>query len=624
MQKSLWNDMKALLDEFVKYMHDEDLDALAANCLNQGYKRPTGGTGTAIANVGDRIMCRLMSRALFFMNGWGRQSTKGANTDPKNAQLKEHIRCAIVNIFMYILNESPCKSAMGVYYAWYTMKEMEPELGGGLITTGKCEQAQFQNIKSEEFDMEQMIKNWLQTNKTLTEKFKGPEVQRICTKGIHELGGATPSKQGANAQIEMTDAEKSVIEKLGKGMKILVEGVKKAVEKCEREDGKCMESIQPVSRSTRGNADSKARVGNSVDSGTPALSGNVGGKEPAKPATTITEPATPQAPAANSKDKDQVAGSSADTNTQKPAAAAGSQGTGQATPSSSTPQASGPGSPVGRVDESATDNEPPKAAPPPSPSPSVPPSAPAQDNTGGKGGPDQSTEQTPGNTATTQGVSPKPSTETSGKEDRTSTNSNGPHDDDKPVNVIAIGATRQIEVVTGSTSSYQTPTTEDIEQLERRYKDYNSPVPEPGTEKYKNNDPPAGDAVAAGSGNDDPPPLNPPKPKPNPNPDRSGSSGSFSDADLAAGVSGGETKAGASGQKDGAPGAAVGAINGGVSGAGAAPTPDIPSVPPGLTWEDIKPYTPAIIPAVVGIGIIACFLWKVSTKPHATHNHAQI
>uniref|UniRef100_A0A2I3MMJ4 CD99 molecule (Xg blood group) n=1 Tax=Papio anubis TaxID=9555 RepID=A0A2I3MMJ4_PAPAN len=55
-----------------------------------------------------------------------------------------------------------------------------------------------------------------------------------------------------------------------------------------------------------------------------------------------------------------------------------------------------------------------------------------------------------------------------------------------------------------------------------------------------------GDAVVDG-GNDDPPPPNPPKPKPNPNPNQAGSSGSFSDADLADGVSGGEGKGGSDG-----------------------------------------------------------------------------
>ncbi|KJP84862.1 hypothetical protein AK88_05507 [Plasmodium fragile] len=134
-----------------------------------------------------------------------------------------------------------------------------------------------------------------------------------------------------------------------------------------------------------------------------------------------------------------------------------------------------------------------------------------------------------------------------------------------------------------------------------------------------------GDAVVTG-GNDDPPPLNPPKPKPNPNPNQSGSSGSFSDADLADGVSGGEGTEGGGGQKDagragsGSPGGGGRSGGGGTSGAGqggsgtdgagAASTPATPSLFPELKWEDVKPYTPAIIPAVVGIGVIAFFLWK--------------
>ncbi|KJP85612.1 hypothetical protein AK88_04725, partial [Plasmodium fragile] len=148
------------------------------------------------------------------------------------------------------------------------------------------------------------------------------------------------------------------------------------------------------------------------------------------------------------------------------------------------------------------------------------------------------------------------------------------------------------------------------------------------------------DAVVDG-GNDDPPPLNPPKPKPNPNPDQSGSSGSFSDADLADGVSGGEGKGGGaevgggegkgggggeqaaggtgsgSAGGGGRSGTGVGAGTGGSSGGGAGggaggsgTEVGTPSLSPGLTWEDVKPYTPALIPAVVGIGIIAFFLWK--------------
>ncbi|KJP84900.1 hypothetical protein AK88_05470 [Plasmodium fragile] len=107
-----------------------------------------------------------------------------------------------------------------------------------------------------------------------------------------------------------------------------------------------------------------------------------------------------------------------------------------------------------------------------------------------------------------------------------------------------------------------------------------------------------GDPVVDG-GNDDPPPLNPPKPKPNPNPNQSGASGSGPDGTGSGRAGGGASSGG-------------GGAGGSRGGGGAALTPVPPSLSPGLTWEDIKPYTPAIIPAVVGIGIIAFFLWKVS------------
>ncbi|ANQ11068.1 KIR protein, partial [Plasmodium coatneyi] len=81
-----------------------------------------------------------------------------------------------------------------------------------------------------------------------------------------------------------------------------------------------------------------------------------------------------------------------------------------------------------------------------------------------------------------------------------------------------------------------------------------------------------GDAVVDG-GNDDPPP--PPKPKPNPNPNQAGSSGSFSDADLADGVSGGEGKGGSDGggshrKENGEESGASSVVPGAVSGALAA------------------------------------------------------
>ncbi|KJP85317.1 hypothetical protein AK88_05050 [Plasmodium fragile] len=137
-------------------------------------------------------------------------------------------------------------------------------------------------------------------------------------------------------------------------------------------------------------------------------------------------------------------------------------------------------------------------------------------------------------------------------------------------------------------------------------------------------------AVADG-GNDDPPPLNPPKPKPNPNPDQSGTSGSGGGADQSSGggadgVSGGAGKGGADGggqgggSSGGGTGRGAGAAVGGAGGSppSSGPSSDtnqqdqsmlpLPSKP--FHPKDLIPYNPAIIPAVVCIGIIAFFLWK--------------
>ncbi|KJP84905.1 hypothetical protein AK88_05255 [Plasmodium fragile] len=156
---------------------------------------------------------------------------------------------------------------------------------------------------------------------------------------------------------------------------------------------------------------------------------------------------------------------------------------------------------------------------------------------------------------------------------------------------------------------------------------------------------PAGQGVAVG--NDDPPPLNPPKPKPNPNPDQSGSSGSGGGGQPpAAGTAGGSggggggsgissssgpgsngdqnpassgpgstgvAQSGSSGTTPHEPSSGTVSPSGGTSGPAAGPPTTLPPpTPPSKPFDpkDLVPYTPAIIPAVVGIGLIAFFLWK--------------
>ncbi|KJP85428.1 hypothetical protein AK88_04931 [Plasmodium fragile] len=536
----LGKDVTALLDEFVRYMDNEQLDSYAANCLNAGYSS-LRREGTFVAQkLADRIMCTLMSRALFFMNRWRPGSASAEETDPMNEPLKEHIRCAIVNIFMYILLESPCRSEMGIDNAWYTMKQMEQGSGGRLISQGKCAQGKFENIKIQEFDMETTINTWLQKNKNLTETIGGKGIQSTCTPSLAALGGATRVTHGANAPIAMQHEEKQAIEKLGKEMKTIVQEVKTAVVKCAQTPGTCMEPIQEVSSSDPEDAASEDTVSNSVKSDTPA---------PSTEPTAKTKSPEKGPNGTDDKHKDQAQPSSTPSPT---ASGAGSPGAPPSPPAGNTD--------VGRAHKTGEEDGAPAGS--------------------ARGGQPSSTSQDPA----TSGTGPV----------GTHTDNTGKCTSRTEVHV-AKNAGKGIQGASSTTTLSFVSSPEATNDCANKSKDSGP-----------------GDTVVV-EGNDDPPPLNPPKPAPT-NPDQSGTSGSGGGGEPApgggagGGVSSGEGKDAGT---DGGRGTSAGGHGGSGSDAGwDAPTPATPYVPPGLTWEDVKRYTPAIIPAVVGIGVIAFFLWK--------------
>ncbi|KJP84715.1 hypothetical protein AK88_05653 [Plasmodium fragile] len=270
MQSTLWKDITVLLDEFVEHLDDENLDQYAANCLNAGYWSESKQGILMAKKVADRLMCTLMTGALYFMNGWGTQSGGSHTTDPNNAALKEHIRCAIVNVFMYILLASKCRSQMGIDYAWHIVKDMEPGLGSGLINKNKCGQGVFEDIKIGELQMEKMIKKWLESKESLTDRFASPAIQSTCSKKPEELDGATPHANATDDNTELTQHEKDAIRELGRGMKTIVEEVKTGVMQCAEDNGACMTSIEAVTGRNREGDDSEGKATKSVASDKPA------------------------------------------------------------------------------------------------------------------------------------------------------------------------------------------------------------------------------------------------------------------------------------------------------------------------------------------------------------------
>ncbi|KJP85162.1 hypothetical protein AK88_05205 [Plasmodium fragile] len=289
LQHKLWDDIAKELEAFIEHVTEKDTEGWDENCENAYYNHKTNPNGNPrrVEYAGDRIMCRLMVGALYFMNENSWPMWGGTMLVSNDDEMKEYVRCAIVNMYMEILKESSCGGGWGLWYAWYTMKKMEEGLQGGLITTGKCGNAVFKNIQTEEFDMAQKIKAWLESTRRLTDKIRGKGIESTCKKSLVELGGVTPSKHAKDEKIKLQPQEKKVIQELGEELKVKVEDVRTAAVRCAREKGACIDPSEHDASSNPENADSKATVQNSVESSTPAPSGKEGGPESSQPATKV-------------------------------------------------------------------------------------------------------------------------------------------------------------------------------------------------------------------------------------------------------------------------------------------------------------------------------------------------
>ncbi|KJP84773.1 hypothetical protein AK88_05594, partial [Plasmodium fragile] len=266
LSRSIWNDIQVVLNEFVDFIQNEEYEKmLTSSCDETEY----GHRVRVPWKSPEKAMCRLMTRALLFMNAWPTRSARTDNTEDHNEALKEHIRCAIVNIFMYILNESPCKSHMGIHYAWEVVTELE-QGWHGLITNSKCQQGQFENIQIGQFDMQTKIKEWLEDNKRLRDTFAGPEINRTCKNTLAGNGRKETGNKEPNAQIEMQHEETAVIQQLGEDLKLIVEQVKTEVVQCEQDHDACMEPIEDDPSSDPEDDDTESIPLNPVGSGKPA------------------------------------------------------------------------------------------------------------------------------------------------------------------------------------------------------------------------------------------------------------------------------------------------------------------------------------------------------------------
>ncbi|KJP87060.1 hypothetical protein AK88_03346 [Plasmodium fragile] len=567
----VWEKTKDVMQEFVLYMDTAEITSYAANCDNAAWdhhKNPTAGSIYFGQTVGDKIICVLMAGALFFMNGWTITQSTRSTEDEISERIREHLRCAIVHMFSAVLDESVCPGMRGTFYAWKTMERMDTGDGGfpeGLIKRGICGRELSSNLQIRQLDLNTKVKQWLRQDsrlKGVIQKIKG---NALCTKRWQDAWNLEDILGNGNTQDTQALQIAPIVDELKKGINDLLTELGKKVD----QDVKNRQQAKKgniAKDDQNGDADTTATVPAATTGSTALEATNP--KPPPTSQPSENTPVTPPPPPPPSPPQQDGSATAGDGPKVQPngthidkAGKCGSkptvsvtQNAGSGIYASSSETLVSFGTSAGTDDECGTKPEDPQEGKEKSDGSSTPTELDPKSSVAAEPAAEVPTKPevskvTPGSEGATGVTSTEVSAQPQGKA--------GPEGGE--------GTPAASAPKTGSSDDTITPPKDSTSNDKTQGCEHPASAagPDPGV------------AVIDG-GNDDPPPLNPPKPKPNPNPDQAGSSG-------------GEGKGG-----------------GDVGGTQLV----TPSVRPGVTWEDIKSYTPEIIPAVVGIGIIAFFLWK--------------
>ncbi|KJP85005.1 hypothetical protein AK88_05360 [Plasmodium fragile] len=331
------------LGQFVQYMADMDMEALGSNCANVYYKHPQDPNGVErlVTRAGDRIMCKLMSGALFFLYQ-SNATAKIQGIDHTNDEtLREYVRCAILNMFAKFLKQSACDGKWGLWYAWYTVEREMDESMGGVMKRVNCANEVYQNIQAAGWSMEQKIATWLSTDHKLKDRLGKAGVSNICKWELDKDGHIKGRKGTAHVDNTTHMIATNVTKPLTEGIKEILVDIKKEVKETiqrglHTQQAPGVQGVQTPSPSPPGRSDH----GSGESSGSaPAISG---ANEPATtpssqvPIATKPDAPTPQAakPAATKPATTKPAtGGGGDQKGAKPSAPSAEGTSGQATSS---------------------------------------------------------------------------------------------------------------------------------------------------------------------------------------------------------------------------------------------------------------------------------------------------
>ncbi|KJP85646.1 hypothetical protein AK88_04718 [Plasmodium fragile] len=623
-ESALWADMQNVLAQFVDYMHDieDNLDAYATNCEAAGWTR-RGYRHKGITyrghTVADVMKCRLMVGALHFVTGWQSPQPPDTHESQNDKDMKAIMRCMVANVFAYILAGIKCGGEwLGPDWAWETMKQFAQAIhqSSNPISDGTCTKDIYKGIKIGKGNLKAAVRKWFKQSKrvrdSITQIEKHPKCKmnwEMYKKSFEATGEAADLSsifKKETMQTLVKEHIKEVLTTISKKVHQKVEKARKRVQVSADSPDSAVESEDDEENDDDDDEDEdddeeeKDEEADDHDQDHEEQDANEKSKEKKE----HTDGGTSQGKTADAVD---VKTSEKDKKSdQRSPGLAGTEG-GRA----GSTKAGDTNSPAGGSNDEGNGGTQPQVpaspvlpAPPP---PGAPPSPPRR--------PSITPPEEPGPAGGSAG-----------------TGSTGVEVIDEDATSGPGTGTTQITTGTGQQHAPPAPAPAPgaVPPGAGEPQGPASPGPAPAAGKSEEVAEPPADAPAAVAPKAEAAPTAEAAPPPNPN--QSGSSGSFSDADLADGVSGGEGKGGA-GQGGAGGGGSSGEGGGGSSGGGGSrsaggggprgsppssgQTPEtkdqpLPTLPPSKPFDpkDLVPYVPAIIPAVVAIGLIAFFLWK--------------
>ncbi|KJP88412.1 hypothetical protein AK88_01864 [Plasmodium fragile] len=116
-ETGIWADMQHMVDQFLTYM-ENDHDTLVTSCNDAGWWKEQIINWH---NDDDKVVCKMMVPALFFMNGWVLGAHREHHASAAGTPLHTYIRCIIANVFMFQLMKANCGRNHGIRQALHIL-----------------------------------------------------------------------------------------------------------------------------------------------------------------------------------------------------------------------------------------------------------------------------------------------------------------------------------------------------------------------------------------------------------------------------------------------------------------------------------------------------------------------